>query len=213
MEPEYAKAASKLKKANSQVKLAKVDATVEEELAERFEVGGFPTLKFFNKGAVIDYRKGGRNEADILAWINKKTTTPAKELATAEEVKAFTDGRDVAVIGFFTDRESDLAKAFINVADGVDEVDFGIAAPSSSGELAVTKDRIVLTKKFDDLRVDYSGKADAEEIINFIKLESIPLVIEFSEKTKPLIVGADIKTHCIFFCSKEKDNYDAMLAA
>lgn len=39
-----------LKNASSDVRLAKVDAVEEKELANEFGVGGFPTLKFFKDG-------------------------------------------------------------------------------------------------------------------------------------------------------------------
>jgi thiol-disulfide isomerase/thioredoxin len=42
LEPEYEDAARKLK---GQVKLGKVDATVENDLAQRFGVQGYPTIK------------------------------------------------------------------------------------------------------------------------------------------------------------------------
>ena len=48
LEPEYAQAARNLK---GQVKLGKVDATVEQALAQRFNVRGYPTLKVFDYGA------------------------------------------------------------------------------------------------------------------------------------------------------------------
>ena len=46
--PEYAEAAKALESAESPVKLAKIDATVHRSLGERFEIQGFPTLKFFH---------------------------------------------------------------------------------------------------------------------------------------------------------------------
>lgn len=39
----------------SNIKLAKVDATIETELAEQHDVKGFPTLKFFIKENAVDY--------------------------------------------------------------------------------------------------------------------------------------------------------------
>ena len=45
--PEYAKAAATLAKLDPPQYVAKVDATENEALAQRFEVQGFPTLHFF----------------------------------------------------------------------------------------------------------------------------------------------------------------------
>ena len=56
--PEYKKAANDL--SPDGVLLAKVDATVEEQLAVRYEVTGYPTMFFFRKGIKFDY-KGPRD--------------------------------------------------------------------------------------------------------------------------------------------------------
>lgn len=60
MAPEYEKAAKELSKRSPPIPLAKVDATVESDIASRFEVTGYPTLKIFRKGKVFDY--GGPRE-------------------------------------------------------------------------------------------------------------------------------------------------------
>lgn len=53
--PEYANAAQHLSESNSNIKLGKVDATIESELAEKFGIRGYPTLKFFKNGKPVDY--------------------------------------------------------------------------------------------------------------------------------------------------------------
>lgn len=56
--PEYAEAAKDLKEEG--IRIAKVDATVEEELAKRFDVSGYPTIKLFKKGQPVEDYRGAR---------------------------------------------------------------------------------------------------------------------------------------------------------
>jgi hypothetical protein len=60
MKPFYHKAGKLLReeekyRSDKPVVLAKVDATIEQKLSERFNLEGYPTLKIIRKGVVYDY--------------------------------------------------------------------------------------------------------------------------------------------------------------
>ena len=98
--PEYAKAAKALKAESSPIRLAKVDATEETALGEKFEVRGYPTLKFFHNGKPSEY-KGGRTSDEIVNWLKKRTGPAAITVDKVETVKMMTEKEDVFIVGFF----------------------------------------------------------------------------------------------------------------
>merc|ERR1712243_11496 len=125
--PEYAKAAGVLAEKDSPIVLAKLDATEEGAIAEKFEVRGYPTLKFFRNGKAMEYG-GGRTADTIVSWLEKKTGPPALAVASVEEATAFIAGKDVAVIGVFADQTTDAAKAYLAAAANIDDIPFAITS-------------------------------------------------------------------------------------
>merc|ERR1712038_1290378 len=201
--PEYAKAAGILAEKDSLIKLGKVDATEESKLAEKFEVRGYPTLKFFKKGKPVEYG-GGRTAETIVSWVEKKTGPPAKTLAGAEDAKAFVEGKTVAVIGCFADETTDGAKAFLGAASSMDDIPFGITGDEAvCSEHGVSGEGVVVLKTFDD------GKATLteENISKFITAESLPLVIDFNHETAQKIFSGEVKSHFLMFSSAKADDH------
>ena len=84
LQPEWDSAAKTLKESAPEVRLAKVDATENRDTGSKFDVQGFPTIKLFNNGAAAEY-KGGREAADIVAYMVKKSGPAAATVATAED--------------------------------------------------------------------------------------------------------------------------------
>lgn len=214
--PEYAKAAQQLAGKNSAVKLAKVDATVEDALAQEFGVRGYPTLKFFKNGKAKDYT-GGRKADDIVSWLEKRSGPPALELATHEEVTKLIEDKPVVVIGYFENTESAESKAFTAAAESEDTITF---AYTISAEVAKAMESDVpaiwLYKNFDDGKVQFTGEYDAGNIIEFVTLEQLPLVTKFSDETAPKLFGGSIRSHLLAFfegTSEEKDSLTSELTA
>jgi len=212
--PEYAKAATKLLTENPKIKLGKVDATVESDLATKFKVQGYPTLKFFRKGsdAPMEYN-GGRDEAGIISWLNKKTGPAAVEIATTDDATKSQEKHDVFVLGFFKDQTTAEAKAFLQVAAELDTIEYGVtSADEVFAHHKVDKDGVVLFKKFDEGRNDYDGDLTAvEDIKTFIKGNQLPLIIEFTQEAAGKIFGGDIQKHALLFLSKKADSSKAQL--
>ncbi|KAG8231692.1 hypothetical protein J437_LFUL007467 [Ladona fulva] len=214
--PEYAKAAKNLeekgaKEGEVKIALGKVDATVETELAEEYNVRGYPTLKFFREGAIVDYT-GGRTEDEIVNWLLKKTGPPAKDLADVEAVKDFTGASDVAIVGFFKDQTTKSAKAFLAVANSIDAYPFGIVDnPEIFTEYNVESEAVVLFKSFDEGRSDLNVGETAlteEAIRTFVTAQSLPLVVEFNHETAQKIFGGEIRSHLLLFFSKEEGHFE-----
>ncbi|XP_013790737.1 protein disulfide-isomerase-like isoform X1 [Limulus polyphemus] len=209
--PEYAKAATQLADEKSDIKLAKVDATEETELAEKHGVRGYPTLKFFRDSEPVDY-SGGRSADEIILWLKKKTGPPALTLKTVEETKQFKEGSEVVIIGFYKDLESKEAKIFLEAAAVTDDYPFAITSQDEIyKELDVQKDGIVLFKKFDEGKNVYEGDLTVDNVKKFVKANSLPLVVEFNHESAQKIFGGEIKSHNLLFISKTASDYEKIL--
>eukprot|EP00088_Acartia_fossae_P054933 TRINITY_DN6354_c1_g2_i1.p1 TRINITY_DN6354_c1_g2~~TRINITY_DN6354_c1_g2_i1.p1 ORF type:complete len:476 (-),score=188.87 TRINITY_DN6354_c1_g2_i1:185-1612(-) len=210
--PEYAKAAGMLAEKDSPIKLAKVDATEEPSLAEKFEVRGYPTLKFFKNGKPMEYG-GGRTADTIVNWVEKKTGPPAKALANADEAKAFIDGKTVAVVGCFKDETTDGAKAYLAAASNLDDLPFGITGDEAvCAEYDVSGEGVFVAKTFDDGKAALTEGLTEEEIAKFVMGESLPLVVDFNHETAQKIFSGEVKSHFLLFSSVAADDHESKVA-
>lgn len=192
----------------SLVKLGKVDATEEPDLAEEHQIRGYPTLKFFRNGSPIDYN-GGRQADDIVSWLLKKTGPAAKEIDSVETAEAFLKENNVAVVGFFTNKESDEYKAFVAAANSIDEYPFGVTNNADVFKNYEIEDgKVVLFKQFDDGKAIYDGKFEDDSIKKFVLSQAMPLVVDFNHDSAQKIFGGDIKSHLLLFVSKEAGHYE-----
>lgn len=206
--PEYVKAAKILLEKDSTVKLGKVDATEESDLAEEHGVRGYPTLKFFRKGSPIDY-SGGRQADDIVSWLLKKTGPAAKELNTVEDAEQFIKDNSVVVVGFFSNHETDEAKAFLSAANAIDDYPFAITSNEEVFKKYETEcGKIILFKQFDEGKAVYDGKFDDESIKKFVNSQAMALVVDFNHDSAQKIFGGEIKSHLLLFLSKEAGDFE-----
>jgi protein disulfide-isomerase A1 len=170
--PEYEIAATKLKDI---APLAKVDCTVEEALCGRFSIQGFPTLKIFRGADSISDYKGPR-KADEIVSIMKKQALPAVSNLESGKVKEFSTSDKVVVIGVFSSKDSNEAKAFTAIANKMrDHYTFGITTDKSSlSEHKVADPGVILFKKFDEKVNVFGGSITEKDLKAFISEKATP---------------------------------------
>lgn len=72
-----------MKNAGADVVIAKLEATENRDVADKFDVKGYPTLRWFENGKDVEY-DGGRTTATIVNWVNKKLGNVSTEIKSAE---------------------------------------------------------------------------------------------------------------------------------
>ena len=158
--PEFEKAAEALKADG--IVLANVDATLEEnkEIASKYGVRGFPTLKMFRGDEESSSEYQGPREADGIVTYCKGEFGPAStQLNTTEEVAEATKaGDDVVVLGAFDSETSEALKTFMEVADSMrgdaifkHTIKTGIVSDASGPAT------VLLFKSFDEKTMKYDG--------------------------------------------------------
>jgi len=128
LEPEWSAAAKKVSKLNPKVYLAKVDADTHKDLAEKYGVSGYPTLKIFKSGEAEEYN-GPREAKGIVKFVKDAIGLSGggalTKLQSVDEAKALVDGRGggYVLLGLFRDpvSASSMFKVFAEVASEFSE--------------------------------------------------------------------------------------------
>jgi protein disulfide-isomerase A1 len=211
--PDYVKIAAILKEKGENVACAKVDAPEEQDLIEKYDIQGFPTLKLFRKDKKPDSYQGFRSVDLLVDWVTRKIGPPAVTLEDNETADKFKESAEVVVVGYFKDAASNESLTFSDVADQYDDFKFGVVHKEEVAQkLGFDKDGVKLFKKFDEGEVNYEKDLkSASELKRFVQANSLPLVVTFDQKNAQKIFGGDIKAHNLLFISKTDSKTEGIL--
>jgi protein disulfide-isomerase A1 len=84
-----------------QIVLAKVNADekVNQEISEKYEVQGFPTIKILRKGGTsVNEYKGPRDADGIAEYLKKQTGPASAELKSADDATSFIGDNKVVIV-------------------------------------------------------------------------------------------------------------------
>lgn len=184
--PEYEKAAKELSQRSPPIPLAKVDATAEGELATRFEVSGYPTLKIFRKGKMFDYN-GPRQKEGIVDYMSEQAGPPSKPVQAVKQVQELMkDGDDAVILGVFSSEQDAAYETYMEACNNLRE-DFHFLHTFSSDVAKLVKaspGQVVMVQpekfrsKYEPASHTFTVKDSTavSEVQDFFKKNILPLV-------------------------------------
>ncbi|XP_064195917.1 endoplasmic reticulum resident protein 44 [Anguilla rostrata] len=101
----------------TQVVFARVDCDQHSDIAQRYRISKYPTLKLFRNGMMMkrEYR-GQRSVSAIADFIRQQKVDPVKEVQSLEEITTI-DRSKRTIIGYFEQKDTENYHTFEKVAN------------------------------------------------------------------------------------------------
>ncbi|CAL5357055.1 unnamed protein product [Camellia sinensis] len=201
--PEYAAAATELK--GGAVALAKVDATEESELAEEYEVQGFPTVYFFVDGQHKPYN-GQRTKEAIVTWIKKKIGPGVSNITSADDAERVLTSESKVVLGFLESLVGPESEELAAASKLEDDVNFYQTVNPDVAKLFhmdpdAKRPALVMLKKEAEKLNNFDGQFVKSAIAEFVSANKLPLVTTFTRESATVIFESPIKKQLLLFAT------------
>lgn len=99
----------------SEIVVGKLDCTQHQDIASKYQVRGFPTIKIFRSGRGIDY-EGARDEESIIKW-TRRATGPAVTLTKNKLSDLIIKHQNTPIFLYNGNENSQLFETFQTVAE------------------------------------------------------------------------------------------------
>ena len=161
-------------------------------MAQRYDVRGYPTLKFFINGIPINYEKERKTDA-MLEFLKKKMEPSIQELKTVEEIKdkAELKGRRCILV---SDNSNDLANYEVT-GKLVEEFKFYYVTENLGKEYfpEITSPSIVVLRDFGEKKIIYTGSFNPSEIEKYLRTLQFDIVSALDEESAKIVFGGGKK--------------------
>ncbi|KAL7852878.1 hypothetical protein SRHO_G00186630 [Serrasalmus rhombeus] len=208
---EFAKAASELKEAESDVKLGGVDVTKQKELAKTLNVTAAPSLRLYLSGDQYNpvYCPVLKSSASIITWLKRRTGPRADLISDLDQLETFIAEDDLVVLGLFKDVEEGVVTVFYDVAAHVADLPFGVTQRKEIfNKYDITDDSVLLLRKSKTAeKFEMTSTTVKEDVIHFIRIHEMPLVTEYNGKTSSMILNSVVQNHLVLFIDKAEKGF------
>ncbi|XP_073123442.1 protein disulfide isomerase-like 1-4 [Henckelia pumila] len=201
--PEYAEAATELK--DEEVVLAKIDGTEETELAQKFDVQGFPTVYFFVDGIQKPYT-GHRTKDSIVSWLKKKIGPVLQNITTIDEAQSILAAQDKLVLGYLESLVGSDSEELGAASKLEDDVSFYQTTSSDVAKLfhvdpLIKRPALAVIKKEAEKLSIFDGQFTKSEIADFVFENKVPLVTNLTRESARQVFENPIKKQLIIFAT------------
>eukprot|EP01094_Clydonella_sp_ATCC50884_P022101 TRINITY_DN5010_c0_g1_i1.p1 TRINITY_DN5010_c0_g1~~TRINITY_DN5010_c0_g1_i1.p1 ORF type:complete len:478 (+),score=195.74 TRINITY_DN5010_c0_g1_i1:32-1465(+) len=193
--PEFETAADELAAAGDRGVLAKVDCTEEQELAARFGIRGYPTLKLFVNGNAAQPKEynAERTAAGLVSFLRKKAEPAVAKVDSAEALEEL-KAKDGSLAVLFSS-DADAAATLEAVAADMEHFTFAQADGSLAAAAGGSEGTVTLFRDFAD-PVTAGSSSTAAELTAFINDNGFPPVVEIGQdsyqrlasQAKPILI-------------------------
>ncbi|KAL0866427.1 hypothetical protein Bca101_045545 [Brassica carinata] len=201
--PEYAAAATELKGVAA---LAKIDATEEGDLAQKYEIQAFPTVFLFVDGEMRKTYEGERTKDGIVTWLRKKASPSIHNITTVEEAERVLSDEPKVVLAFLDTLVGSDSEELAAASRLEDDLSFYQTTSPDIAKLfeietGVKRPALVMLKKEEEKLSRFDGNFTKAAIAEFVSANKVPLVINFTREGASLIFESSVKNQLILFAT------------
>ncbi|EGC39895.1 hypothetical protein DICPUDRAFT_93483 [Dictyostelium purpureum] len=181
------------------VKIAQVDCVANQGVCQKFEIRGYPTIKYFKDGEAKDYRSQ-RDKASFIAYIDEMTKNPIIEVESQEQLEKYLRGNKVSFILVKSASDDSAYEQFKKVSNQIQDVGSPntlVIRDKGVFEEEIKNNQLVLDDKSSTLFVykdkeytKFDATQNKQTLNSWVRVNQFPLISELTFSNQQMLTSA-----------------------
>ncbi|EAL60756.1 hypothetical protein DDB_G0293378 [Dictyostelium discoideum AX4] len=208
---------------NSKVKIAQVNCVDNQSVCSKYEIKGYPTIKYFSEGEIKDYR-GSRDKNSFITYLDSMSKSPILNIESKEQLKEKLKENKVSFIFISSGSETkdkEILSGYKIVTKQIQDVDcpnFLVVMdssiidgsggaddhviPSSSISGKVGEEPILLVYKDNEYQQYQSNNEHGLSVNQWVRINQFPLISELTFSNQHMLTVSFKKIVMFVFTKK-----------